>query len=316
MEYKKNDYFYVYATNWIEMFKKNEIRKTTYQKYEVNIKFIRENFPNLKNKQISRVTWQKVINKYAEKRTYQTVKDFHNQFKAMLRDLVHEGVIDKDPTHRIVVHSKNVHVGKDKFLSLHECKKLLEQLNLGVDTNGKIKHPNDWSMYIALKTGLRFSEVIALTPSDVDFKNNVINVDKTWNYKEKQGVFSKPKSKTSTRKVPIDPTASFMIKQLIKQTNALQGVPILHGGTTKVFNQTVNKQLKAKCQAAEIPVISFHGLRHTFASLCIANGVSLQQTSQWLGHSDTTITQQVYTHITDEMNEKDMTTKNKVMVML
>lgn len=316
MEYKKNDYFYVYATNWIEMFKKNEIRKTTYQKYEVNIKFIRENFPNLKNKQISRITWQKVINKYAETRTYQTVKDFHNQFKAMLRDLVHEGVIDKDPTHRIVVHSKNVHVGKDKFLSLHECKKLFQQLDLSIDENGKIEKPNDWSIYISLKTGLRFSEVIALTPSDINFQNNTINVDKTWNYKEKQGIFSKPKSKTSMRKVPIDPTASFMLKQLIKKTDAPPGVPILHGGKVRVFNSTVNAQLTVKCKAAEIPVISFHGLRHTFASLCIANGVSLQQTSQWLGHSDTTITQQVYTHVTDEMNERDMETKNKIMVML
>ena len=42
MEYKKNDYFYDYANQWIEMFKKNEVRKTTYQKYEMNIRLIKE----------------------------------------------------------------------------------------------------------------------------------------------------------------------------------------------------------------------------------------------------------------------------------
>ncbi|MGZ9797022.1 hypothetical protein ACXYRO_00930 [Mycoplasma sp. 4013] len=61
----------------------------------------------------------------------------------------------------------------------------------------------DWLILLIAKTGLRFSEALAITPKDFDFVRQNLNVSKTWNYKENGG-FLPTKNKSSIRKVQLD----------------------------------------------------------------------------------------------------------------
>ena len=313
MEYSADRLFHIYAKEWVDTYKLNDVRKVTVNKYYANIRYLKEFYPELKCGDLTSAVWQRVVDDYARERTIQTVRDFHSQFKAMLRDLVYEDVIPRDPTHRVKMWGGIKYIGKEKFLSLHEVKDLISVLNLNVkNTRFLNQRIMDWMIYVALKTGLRFSEIIAITPSDVDINNRTITVNKTWNYKTKEGGYDYPKSRHSVRTVDIDPTCAFLLNKYITDMNVQPGVPLFLNPQGRVFNSTINDHLSKQCKLAGVPAISFHSLRHTYASLLIANGVSVLQTSKWLGHADTVVTQRVYTHVTEELNSKDIDGKDTI----
>lgn len=151
------------------------------------------------------------------------------------------------------------------------------------------------------KTGLRFSEALALTPADFNFSRQSISVSKTWDYKG-EGGFLPTKNQSSIRKVQIDWQTVIQFSQLIKDLPANQ--PIFVKG--KVYNSTVNGVLERYCKKAEVPVISIHGLRHTHASLLLFAGVSIASVARRLGHSSMNTTQKTYLHIIQELENRDV----------
>ena len=320
MNYDKRTFFHSYMQWWVDTFKKNEIEKISYRKYNIAINFIRENFPYLRNEEITPMKWQEVIDEYSKTRSKSTILDFNNYFRQAIYDLLNEKTIERDPYHRLKIVPGVNHVSdRERFLSMHEAKKLVRTLDLSVNPNSKREtriNTRNYLIFLMLKTGIRYGEAIGLTPNDFDFKNNMLNIDKQWDYKFYEG-FTSLKSKTSYRKVPIDEETAKVFKEYLKNINARNGVPffvLIAKGM--VSNSVVNLHLEKICKKANIPRVSAHSLRHTFASLCVANGISLQQTSEWLGHSSTVVTQRVYTHITDELEQEDTEIINKVMVNL
>ncbi|MEG7759811.1 site-specific integrase, partial [Listeria monocytogenes] len=69
---------------------------------------------------------------------------------------------------------------------------------------------------LIIKTGLRFSEALALTPSDFDFSKQKIIINKTWDYKMVTGSFQPTKNESSNRKIQIDWQLAMQFSQLIK----------------------------------------------------------------------------------------------------
>ena len=90
--------------------------------------------------------------------------------------------------------------------------------------------------------------------------------------------------------------------ELIKQLP--EDKPIFVDGA--VYNSTVNNILARHCKECSIPVISIHGLRHTYASLQLFAGVSIASVARRLGHSSMTTTQKTYLHIIQELENKDI----------
>ena len=90
--------------------------------------------------------------------------------------------------------------------------------------------------------------------------------------------------------------------ELIKQLP--EDKPIFVDGA--VYNSTVNNILARHCKECNIPVISIHGLRHTYASLQLFAGVSIASVARRLGHSSMTTTQKTYLHIIQELENKDI----------
>ena len=85
--YDGNEVFYKYYEKWIEVYKEGAIRNSTMQKYKLTLKWLKDIAPNLKIKEINRITYQEILNKYAENHERQSTMDFHHQLKASILDL-------------------------------------------------------------------------------------------------------------------------------------------------------------------------------------------------------------------------------------
>ena len=284
-----------YYERWVTIYKEGAIRKVTMSKYKMAIKWLKTIAPDLKLCELDRVSYQQFLNKYAETHEKQTTADFHHLLKGSILDAVDDGFIEKDPTRKALIKGKTPKEKKIKFLNQNELRALLEALDLSSELSF------DWLLLLIAKTGMRFSEALAVTPKDFDFQRQTVSVNKTWNYKDGGG-FSQTKNSSSIRKIQID---WHVVAQFSELTKGLpEDEPIFV--ENKVYNSSVNNRLKRTCEKAGIPIITIHGLRHTHASLLLFAGVSIASVAQRLGHSNMTTTQKTYLHIIHELENKDI----------
>ncbi|WP_290033916.1 site-specific integrase [Ligilactobacillus cholophilus] len=291
----KSQYLHEYFKSWVKLYKVGAIRDVTLQKYWVTYRQIKGLEPDLKMGELTRQTYQELLNKYAETHERQTVMDFHHQVKAAILDAYDDGIIKHDPTRRAIIKGKNPKKKKPKFLSEFELKLLLKELNLGD------KPSLDWLVLLISKTGLRFAEALGVTPNDFDFEQQTLSITKTWNYKDKKGGFQPTKNKSSIRKIQLDWKLCMQFSGLIRDLDPTKPIFI----TKRIYNSTINYFLEKKCKKADVPVISVHGLRHTHASLLLYAGVSTASVAKRLGHADMTTTQNTYIHIIEELENQD-----------
>lgn len=321
--------YFRYYKQWIDTYKKGLVREVTFEKYDIAYRYIRENYPDLYLDKITRLKFQNIINRYGQDHELQTTMDFLRLLKRSLQDAYYEDFIKKDPTYGVKATSTKKHkITRSKFLEADEAKKL-EQI---------FKQDNTVTSIICdftLRTGLRFAEVFGITPEDVDFENKTVNINKTWYYKAKENAkFGPTKNKASVRIIDLDDSAikdlqhvmigvnqkepifvKALTLEILNKKENFQGHPreVKNRKYYTIFNSTFNVYLDRACKRAEIPRISFHGLRHTHASLLIANGVSIQSVANRLGHADTTTTQKTYIHLLQKLRDRDQIKIKKVM---
>ena len=252
--YDGNEIFYKYYEKWIEVYKDGDIRNSTMQKYRLTLKWLKEIAPNLKINEINRITYQEILNKYAENHERQSTMDFHHQLKASILDAVDEGLINRDPTRKAIIKGKTPRAKKEKYLNQFELQKLISDLNLGSEIN------YDWLIYLIAKTGLRFSKALSVTTDDFDFPHQTLNIEKTWNYKESVG-FQPTKNKSSERKVQLDWQTVIQFSELIKGLPSEEPIFI----NSKIYNSTINDILRRHCLNVEIPIMTIHGVRDPHA---------------------------------------------------
>lgn len=296
---------YKYYSEWIYLYKEGAIRDVTLDKYWITYNWLRKLAPNVHLNELNRRTYQKIINEYAKTHEKQTVLDFHHQFKAAIIDAVDDGLLATLPTHRVIIKGMKPKPKKTKFLSLFELQLLLKSLQLDDELSW------NWFILLVAKTGLRFAEALALTPNDFNAKNQTIDINKSWNYKDKVGKFQETKNFSSNRTIMIDLQLMDQFQKLMANMSADE--PIFPNKLGKIYNSTVNTRLERYCEKLDIPVISIHGLRHTHASLLLYEGVSIASVAKRLGHSNITTTQKTYIHIINELENKD---NDKVMKTL
>ncbi|WNF91286.1 site-specific integrase [Vagococcus fluvialis] len=292
---RREQTFYDCFKEWVNLYKVGAIREITLQKYYMTEQRLFELAPNLKLKDLDRYAYQKLLNEYALTHEKQTTMDFHHQLKGAILDAVDDGILTQNPTRKIVIKGKEPRIKKAKFLNQFEVQRLLKELNLTDDINW------DWFILLTVKTGLRFSEALAITPEDFDFQNQRLIINKTWNYKNTKGFFQPTKNESSNRKIQIDWQLAMQFSQLIKNKEPEKPIFV----KSRVFNSTINNRLKVLCNKADVPIISVHSLRHTHASLLLFANVSIASVANRLGHSSMTTTQETYLHIIQELENQD-----------
>lgn len=250
----KDALFYNYYAQWIEVYKKDAIREATMAKYRMTQKWVEKLAPELKVCELTRTAYQKILNDYAKEHERQTTLDFHHQLKGAVMDAVDEGLIERDPTRKAIIKGKTPREKKIKYLNQFELHTLIADLDIKEEPNW------DWFILLVAKTGMRFSEALAITPKDFDFGRQTLSISKTWDYKGKGG-FLPTKNKSSVRKIQIDWQIVVKFSELVK--GLPEDEPIFVG-EEKIYNSTVNDALTRHCKACGISEISIHGLRHPY----------------------------------------------------
>ncbi|WP_173432269.1 site-specific integrase [Sharpea azabuensis] len=284
-ESKSTDLLKDYYHDWVIVYKEGAIRDVTLSKYHMCEKWLENLAPDLRLCDVTRKAYQNIINEYAKEHERQTVMDFHHQLKGAILDAVDEGLIPHDPTRKVIIKGKTPVDKKQKYLN-----QLEETINW------------DWFILLVAKTGMRFSEALAITPKDFDFAHQTVSINKTWNYKDGGG-FAATKNRSSVRKIQIDWQLVMQFATLVKDLPVDKPIFVTKN---KVYNSTVNDILERYCKKLDIPIISVHGLRHTHASILLFAGVSIASVARRLGHASMTTTQKTYLHIIQELENQDI----------
>ncbi|MFL0366221.1 tyrosine-type recombinase/integrase [Pseudobacillus sp. 179-B 2D1 NHS] len=304
--------FHAYFNEWMDIYKKPKVSARTYTKYETSLNSLIKYFGEIKLADIDKKLYQQTINKYALEHAPESTSKFNNHLRQCSKNALEEKIILSDFTANAVISGSNSNVKKkeDKFLSYEDTKKIInyfkEKLNPTI--------PSYYMIILAFTTGLRYGELLGLTWNDIDFENNIIDVNKAYDYHEHSG-FTDVKTYSSARSVYIDENTSDMLmelkegqQKLFEQYNVLNpsNQVFYHYVQGIVSNNAVNQSLKRGLKALYItPLITMHGARHTFGSILIYQGIDLAVVSELLGHKDTTITSKVYIHVIKELREKN-----------
>lgn len=176
--------------------------------------------------------------------------------------------------------------------------------------------------YLAIYTGLRKGELLALSWSDIHFEEDSVQVSKSVTIVDGKQVCKSPKTKTSNRSVSIPHFLTQRLRKLqIQQAEYRLQLGEAWQGNNWLFIQDNGKMMNYstpyqalhdiisrynanKKESDRLPLIPFHGLRHTAASLLIAGHVDVKTVSARLGHAQTSTTLNIYTHALQESDRK------------
>lgn len=165
--------------------------------------------------------------------------------------------------------------------------------------------------YTMFYTGARIGEIRALTWNDIDFNNNVINIDKQAMSKVAgtETFITKPKTNSSIRRIHIP---NLLVKELKKWYNKRK----LKNGFNKdwrvfgdqgfIAQNTIRRMVIRMSKEANTPYITLHEFRHSYTSLLYSKEVDPKIMQQQLGHSSINITMDIYTHLEDEKSKKEI----------
>lgn len=302
--------FAEYIRTWFELYKKDKYSVSHENNVELSVRLVEKHFVGVKMKELNRDMYQKFLNSISPNYATETVKKRHTYIKECLKNAIEDEVITKDPTYKAVIKGKkDEKIEELKYLNYEEVRKLLHE----VKKDMRIKFMSRYIILCAIATGARYSEIIGLTWDCVDFDNKSVNINKSWDYKSKHD-FMDTKTFKSKRIITIDDDTCNVLKDLkIKQKEHelktglrnTKNLCFINSSMKLVTNEAVNKTLKSLCKKCDIKVVTCHSLRHTHASILLYRGVNVKYLSRRLGHKDIVITLQTYSHILDEMEQKE-----------
>jgi len=147
----------------------------------------------------------------------------------------------------------------------------------------------------AVFTGMRQGEILGLQWGDIDCNSRQAHVRRTW--KEKQ--FHEPKTKHSARKVDLPELLIHELRawKLRCPKSDLDLVFPNEAGNPVSHSNLLQRAFYPGLRRAGLRKIRFHDLRHSFASLMLANGEDIVRVSRLLGHSSPVVTLGVYSHL-------------------
>jgi integrase len=185
------------------------------------------------------------------------------------------------------------------------------------------KYQRDYNaIYILLNTGVRISELCAITVSDIDFKNHILHINKQLvHLKDKQIRLLSPKTKAGVRDIPISDEVCDCFKREIR-ARYCRIEPVVDGRTgfvfltksgipiTQGYYNTLFKAIRYsynKEHTNQMPYISPHVCRHTFSSKMAMAGMNVKVLQYIMGHEHVSTTMDIYTHVdfsvvAEEMN--------------
>ncbi len=158
--------------------------------------------------------------------------------------------------------------------------------------------------YVEVMTGLRRGEICGLRWQDISFEENKLQVKRSVSVKKGGGVsIGETKTETGVRCIQMPPSVAELLKSK-KQTAITEWVfPHFLHPEQPISPASAYRKLKVILKNAELPLIRFHDLRHTFATHATQGGVDPKTLAGILGHTNASFTLDTYTHVTSDMQK-------------
>lgn len=299
---------------WWESYK-NTIKPNSQQSMEGIVRLhILPVFGDYKLDKLTTPIIQQQVNKWAdkankgEKGAYANYSFLNNINRRILQYGVTMQVIQHNPARDVIIPRKQQNKEhKVKFFSNQELKQFLDYLE-DLDQSS-YENFFDYVLYkTLLASGCRIGEALALEWSDIDLKKGIISISKTLNRYQETNT---PKSKAGLREIDIDKATVSLLKQYKKrqqvqswQLGRSEGIVFTPFTTKYAYACLLRKRLQSHFKAAGVPDISFHGFRHTHATIMLYAGIEAKDLQYRLGHSNISMTLNTYVHATKEGAKK------------
>lgn len=195
---------------------------------------------------------------------------------------------------------------KKKALTIEDQKKFLNQAE-GTSYENQFR--------FVLQTGLRTGEMVGLRWEDIDFQKRTLKIQRTMEYRYSVGEWriGEPKSKSGYRTIPLTDEAIRILTAQKEKNKRIESIAsewkdqiFLCRKGQPVKNSTYDTALFKLCAKAGIDKFSMHVLRHTFATRCIEAGMMPKTLQMILGHSNISITMNLYVHVIEEEKLKEI----------
>ena len=303
-------------STWMEEYKRHQVKPTTYDLYErTYMGHIKPYIQKKKLRDIRPEHIQRILNAESKVVKRQTLTRLHGILNGLLRQAYNNGIIQKNPVERSTLPKlredaeRRVMTREEQALFMRYAKQTYY---------GDI-------FEVALSTGMRKGELLALEWSDVDFNNRMIHVTGTLIRVNSRYVKGTPKSKTSRRDIPMLDNVYAILRRRRREllelkvklgdkwtpldgldnlvfTNEFGSVVTLN--TMQYYMRHIQDMIRRG--GIEFEPIHIHTLRHTFATRAIEAGMQPQVLKTILGHSSLAMTMDLYSHVLPDTKTEEM----------
>lgn len=310
---------------WLFDYRIKDLKPKSFEKYEgIYRNYIKDSeLGKIKLKDLRTTHLQKYYNKLEIQynKPASTIKGLNTRLKPCLGDAEKQGYIQKNYCKMVTLpkdsSTKDIHI-----LSSHEQQKFIESIK---------GHNLEVLFLVALGTGLRLGELLGLKWSDIDFNTSILTVHRSLSRAKNQTtgkyevIEQIPKTKNSNRSVPIPASILGKLKELKKHQNKqklLVGEGYLNNNY--VFSDDIGnpiddkrpgRNLKSILKKLDIEPIKFHALRHTYATRLFENNVPPKTVQALMGHSDISVTMDIYTHVMDDTKLEAIEKLNDIFIL-
>ena len=307
--------------NWLENYAKPNVRPRTYEKYSSTLKaYILPTFENVLLNELTAADLQKHLNRLLETGradgtglSSSTVRGTRRYLSMCIDDAVKSGLVSSN----VVRLTKTPKLSKKEIAVLSK-----EEIARLIDTAKEIKNPfmsvvMPQIISLTIHTGMRQGEVFGLKWDDIDFEKSCLFIRRSLAHVIGKGaVFQAPKTKNSVRRILLMPEDVKNLRAYKKwQENYSEELGDLFAGHDLVFtgpfgepmsptnfSRRYFKPLLKKCNISSD--FTFHGLRHTHATLLLRQGVNPKIVQERLGHSSIKVTMDTYSHVLPDMQRQ------------
>lgn len=299
-----------YMVRWYNAFKKGKGALKTQEMYRncINV-HINPVLGNYKVKEIGVTQVQGLISDITSS------KSLAHKVRVTLNQIFKAAIMDRLITFNPVLGCEIIAPDNPKraFLSAEQRELMLEILK------GHRAYP---LIFTLLYSGMRMGEALALMWSDIDFKNNIIKVQKALEFDKSKPLNKDPKTERGFREIPISDELLQFLKERKRKTKGKKSLYVFYGHAGGLMGQTEIKRiwrkaakkiddwfkandLKSKGEKKNIEkfTLTFRLLRHTFCTALYDAGIDEVSAAEIMGH-DVKIMREIYTHISEGRKKK------------
>ena len=284
-----------WAKTWLEMYKSGVQYNTLRMYTDIANNYIIKPLGGMRLKDVKLAHLQNIVNKNRDKSW--VVKKFKLTVTQIFEQAMINDIIVKNPAKGIklpVLYKKQT-----KRALTEEEQKRIKSIDLDAKTKCYV--------FLLLYTGMRKSEALALTKSDIDCDRMEITVSKTLIFKVNQSeVKHNPKTKAGVRTIPLlEPLKDVLVNYM----DGINTEMLFLTATEETFTDTAYRRMWQKFEKAMgTKEITAHIFRHNFATILYNADVNVKMAQAILGHSSIAVTMDVYTHL-DSKKQSEATAK-------